>query len=79
MSDHPADNFVPPYGKFIGLSHEAALSSEAVDYYNLKSEDPAHLAAWNSTGCGFRWELARLLWWYRNDARAEQRFADLAP
>jgi len=47
MSDHPAYNFVPPYGQFVGLLHEAALSSEAVDYYNLKSEDPAHLAAWN--------------------------------
>ena len=47
MSDRPADEFVPPYGRFVGLVTEAALSSEAVDYYNLKSEDPAHIAAWN--------------------------------
>jgi hypothetical protein len=47
MSDRPANEFVPPYGRFVGLVTEAALSSEAVDYYNLKSEDPAHLAAWN--------------------------------
>ena len=38
---------MPPYGRFVGLVTQAALSSEAVDYYNLKSEDPAHIAAWN--------------------------------
>ena len=47
MSDCPVDEFVPPYGRFVGLVTQAALSSEAVDYYDLKSEDPAHIAAWN--------------------------------
>jgi hypothetical protein len=46
MSHSPADELVPSYGRLIGLVLEAAASSEAVDYYNLKSEDPAHVAAW---------------------------------
>jgi len=47
MSDRPTGKFVPSYGHLIGLVYEAAFSSEAVDHYNLKSECPAHLAAWN--------------------------------